>query len=331
MDSDTKKRSLQQFQQSIYQQDTYNSQEIEKKNFKYKNLHNIDFFLQDNNKNEKVNENEQRQQLEQKHEEKKGNAPKRSLILGLFTCKGFDDEIFLPLVQSGVNVKIICNKEKEHDKDTFIETNYKGFQNWTLIYKQVNFGCFHPKLWILKFPNFIRIVIGSGNLQIPHWYQDFLELDLDNYLFEDINIKLVPSMRGKFIQNQQNKYGFQRVKQILIENPPVQFYKNPIVTAMFIFPSKNYIEKETYEGVSYSDCLFFSKKIYFSENFAIQTMMDYLPSPGNEGSYPHLKCFIITDEDKKITDDTVIYFGRFSGNEVKYNKQSAILISNLSI
>jgi tyrosyl-DNA phosphodiesterase-1 len=32
-----------------------------------------------------------------------------------------------------------------------------------------SYGVFHPKLWILKFDNFIRIVIGSANLSVDDW------------------------------------------------------------------------------------------------------------------------------------------------------------------
>ena len=61
-----------------------------------------------------------------------------------------------------------------------------GYKNWTIIYPpkdyQVNsYGCFHAKLWLLKFPNFLRVVISTGNQHVPDWttwsnalwYQDF--------------------------------------------------------------------------------------------------------------------------------------------------------------
>lgn len=30
-------------------------------------------------------------------------------------------------------------------------------------------GAYHPKIWILKFDGFIRIVIGSQNLHVGDW------------------------------------------------------------------------------------------------------------------------------------------------------------------
>jgi tyrosyl-DNA phosphodiesterase-1 len=52
--------------------------------------------------------------------------------------------------------------------------NYLGYSNITLIHPLKDFssafwGSFHPKLWLIKFPSFLRIVIGTGNMQISHW------------------------------------------------------------------------------------------------------------------------------------------------------------------
>lgn len=51
-----------------------------------------------------------------------------------------------------------------------------GYDNFTLIYPPKNegmgiagTGCFHSKLFLLKFPTFLRIVIGTGNLRLLHW------------------------------------------------------------------------------------------------------------------------------------------------------------------
>lgn len=55
-----------------------------------------------------------------------------------------------------------------------MEEKFNGFPNWKVIHpgkKHVMYskGSFHPKLWLLKFPAHLRVVISSANLYMGDW------------------------------------------------------------------------------------------------------------------------------------------------------------------
>jgi tyrosyl-DNA phosphodiesterase-1 len=65
-----------------------------------------------------------------------------------------------------------------------IERNCSGFKNMSLVIPprtRKGYGVFHTKLWLIKFPSFLRVVIGTGNQHAEdwliwlnsYWYQDF--------------------------------------------------------------------------------------------------------------------------------------------------------------
>ncbi|KAL4463415.1 hypothetical protein ABPG72_017136 [Tetrahymena utriculariae] len=104
----------------------------------------------------------------------KNTRPKKTLISAFLTTKGLDEELVLPLVKANVKVVVADDKIKQWNEKRNVIKNHQYFENFTIIYPPKDYlsktwGCFHSKLWILKFPKFLRIVIGTGNLRILHW------------------------------------------------------------------------------------------------------------------------------------------------------------------
>mmetsp|Transcript_15066 Transcript_15066/g.12777 ORF Transcript_15066/g.12777 Transcript_15066/m.12777 type:complete len:290 (-) Transcript_15066:398-1267(-) len=100
------------------------------------------------------------------------------------TTFGYDLELLGPIVKSGV--KFVIADEWDKPFEPRIEKNLHGFSNFTLIRSPKdpgrNYqGAFHPKLWLLKFPKMLRVVVGTGNLTAGDWiiwsnalwYKDF--------------------------------------------------------------------------------------------------------------------------------------------------------------
>ena len=55
-----------------------------------------------------------------------------------------------------------------------IKEGFNNYKNCTILYthkKKMIYtkGSFHPKLWILKFKDSLRIVVGSANLYLGDW------------------------------------------------------------------------------------------------------------------------------------------------------------------
>ncbi|EAS03297.1 tyrosyl-DNA phosphodiesterase family protein (macronuclear) [Tetrahymena thermophila SB210] len=113
--------------------------------------------------------------------------PERQDVQSIFmTTYGYETELLMPILKSNKHF-VLANDKPMHDKsikDVIKEND--GFKNWTLIHppKDVSSswgGAFHPKLWLIKFSSFLRVVIGSGNLHVSDWsvwsnclwYQDF--------------------------------------------------------------------------------------------------------------------------------------------------------------
>ncbi|CAD8055701.1 unnamed protein product [Paramecium sonneborni] len=188
--------------------------------------------------------------------------PKITLEAALMTCYGFEDHLLKPLVQSGVKLFII-NDNDNNDKKLEIIENFNGHSNWMVIkpskLSSLTFGgSFHPKIWILKFPKFIRIVIGSQNLHVGDWtvwsqamwiqdfkignseldeiskdfkvglkefldhilpnshkFEDLLKIKFNDYDFQNINIRMIASIPGRFTENQLYQYGVMRIQSVL--------------------------------------------------------------------------------------------------------------------
>ena len=89
--------------------------------------------------------------------------------------KGYDQELILPLAKRGIKVffkskkiQILLIGDKDYESKKFIVKKFLDFENWTVVHRN-EIGVFHPKLFLLMFPKFLRVVIGSGNLSINQW------------------------------------------------------------------------------------------------------------------------------------------------------------------
>lgn len=90
------------------------------------------------------------------------------------TTYGFEHDLLEPIVKAKIKVfcNIICkliliNDNSEDRTRDIIEDCYQNYPNWKLIMPAKRaegarfVGAYHPKIWFLKFKNFLRIVIGS--------------------------------------------------------------------------------------------------------------------------------------------------------------------------
>jgi len=98
--------------------------------------------------------------------------PTRTLQSAFMTTYGFDFALFESMLKAGVKLTLLDDWNDPNEPK--VERNVNGYANCTLIRPNKDltrpyYGVFHPKLWLLKFPKFLRIVIGSGNLCLPQW------------------------------------------------------------------------------------------------------------------------------------------------------------------
>jgi len=212
-------------------------------------------------------------------------APKRTLQAAFLTTFGFDSELLTPLIKAKVHLVVANDYQKETTYQPIIE-NFGEIEGLTVIqpsksFQGVFYSCFHPKLWLLKFPEFLRVVVSSGNLTTLDWsiwsnclwYQDFykkktilketqkqpeteekkeefaynaefketlagylndiipkkidqkpfLQIDLDDFLFENIDIILIPSFPGR---HKDSKYGLAKIRKIIKTIEPEIYQKN---------------------------------------------------------------------------------------------------------
>lgn len=172
------------------------------------------------------------------------NRPK-TLQAAFLTTFALEAEFIKPIVTAGFKVCIVS-----HGKPERVE---KISENFTVVYPKVQqWGSFHPKLFILKFPYRLRIVITSANLVGCDWnligqciwFQDFfygdapdapflkdlknfvndivpkkakilneLGIDLDGYNFRNSAVDLVTSIPGRY--KIPCEYGFERINQFV--------------------------------------------------------------------------------------------------------------------
>ena len=173
--------------------------------------------------------------------------PARTLESAFLTSFGYNIDLIKPLLIAGVKVTLACEYSDNHEIG--IEHNYKGYFNLTLVrpYKDKSrpgSGVFHPKLYILKFPDLLRVVIGSGNLGIPHW------TDYSNCLwFRDFPLKSLAEMNG----TQENS------------DEPNEFDFD----ADFEETLEHFIVRILPESVNYSELLGFSLNDYYIKDVDI--------------------------------------------------------------
>jgi tyrosyl-DNA phosphodiesterase-1 len=89
----------------------------------------------------------------------------------IFSTFCYEEDFILPLIKR-YNLKTLLIKHCEENthKTVYIEKN----ENITIIHPKIDFtlkyGKYHSKLTILKFPDFLRVVIPSANLTNGDWY-----------------------------------------------------------------------------------------------------------------------------------------------------------------
>ena len=224
-------------------------------------------------------------------------------------------------------------------------------------------------------------------------YRSILKFDLNDYLFENIDVILIPSLTGRFRDQMVNKIGFGKITYVLDKFPcrnsnkpnrkivsymsssvgkfgknyvglfaasvlpgykTVQEYraerhakeqkqsnlslpkKPDPIPAMerlrLIYPTAKYVE-ECITGVEAPHCLWLKREFYEGGK-PPRGIFHKFEAPG---IIPHLKVFVITDDDNEINDDTIIYFGshnmsKFSwGKYEKHYTQLSIVNSELGI
>ncbi|CAD8060157.1 unnamed protein product [Paramecium sonneborni] len=180
----------------------------------------------------------------------KTQKPKKTLESALMTCYGFEDELLEPIVKSGVQLYIVNDNDNLNKRLEIIE-KYNNYPNWMVIKpsklgSSMFGGAFHPKIWILKFPKFIRIVIGSQNLHVGDWtiwsqamwIQDFKlgksELDQTSQEFKtmlrEFLFEILPTSH-KFedlLKIKYDEYDFKDVNIRLITSIPGRFVGNQL-------------------------------------------------------------------------------------------------------
>lgn len=78
-----------------------------------------------------------------------------------------------------------------------------------------------------------------------------------------------------------------------------------------IFPTKEYVES-CIEGPEWSGCLILGPDVYARPTFPKDIFYQYEGTEDyafHEGVIPHLKVYVVTEENKEIDDDGYIYFG----------------------
>ena len=204
-------------------------------------------------------------------------APKRTLQAVFMTTFGFDSELLVPLLKAKVHLVVANDYQKNTPYNPLIE-NFDGIEGLNVIqpsksFHGVFYSCFHPKLWLMKFPDFLRVVVSSGNLTTLDWsiwsnclwYQDFykkdmmlketdkkgkndkennefdydkefketlvdyikniipmkidiknyMKIDLDDYVFDNIDVILIPSYPGRHKSSKDSKYGLSKLRNII--------------------------------------------------------------------------------------------------------------------
>ena len=88
----------------------------------------------------------------------------------MITNFGFEMEVFEPILKCKVPL-FVFNRE-EDKKEGKITRGFNGFANMTVLSPPKHnqgYGVFHPKLWLVKFTSFLRVVVCTSNNHIYDW------------------------------------------------------------------------------------------------------------------------------------------------------------------
>lgn len=171
---------------------------------------------------------------------------RRTLQAAFMTTYCHEDQFIAPIVQSGIRFCLVT-----HGKRSKVE---RISENYTVILPKMktSWGKFHPKLYLLKFPTSLRVVVTSANL-LKHdwteigqtiWFQDFptgsasgdfytslqsftaemipnshfsllrdLDIDLTMYDFSAAKVALLASIPGRY--QTLSSYGLGRMQALV--------------------------------------------------------------------------------------------------------------------
>ena len=172
---------------------------------------------------------------------------KRTLEAAFMTTYCHEDEFIAPIVQSGVRFCLVTHGGRGGKVEQISK-------NYTVIFPKMreSWGKFHPKLYLLKFPTSLRVVVTSANL-MKHdwseigqtiWFQDFqmgsasgdfhtslasftaemipnshfslqrdLNIDLNAYDFSTVKVALLASIPGRY--RDISSYGLGRMHSLV--------------------------------------------------------------------------------------------------------------------
>jgi tyrosyl-DNA phosphodiesterase 1 len=87
----------------------------------------------------------------------------------LATTFGYEMEVFEPILRAGVPM-FVFNREDE-SKAGSVSRGAQGFAGLTLVSPPKNnmYGVFHPKLWLIKFKSFLRVMVCTSNNHAYDW------------------------------------------------------------------------------------------------------------------------------------------------------------------
>lgn len=240
-------------------------------------------------------------------------------------------------------------------------------------------------------------------------YKSLLKYDLNDYEYENIDVVLIPSLPGRFRDQEMNKIGLGKINNVLkqfpcqdpnkankkivtyqtssigqIDEKYLSEFQASVIPAFkslkevgaeraklkkgrskdekqtkllskpekadddtfsvldhfkLIYPTKSYVF-DSYDGVEAAGCLFLKKDYYESGKVSHQILHQFEGSSNyayNQGVIPHIKVFVVTDDNNEINDDTVIYFGSHNmspaawGRYEKDFSQISVMNSELGI
>ena len=173
-------------------------------------------------------------------------------------------------------------------------------------------------------------------------YQTTSVGSLDEKFLGEIMSSFIPNFLNiDELSNMGNKKSVKKdLKQttLLGVSQKTEIVENDILSRVrMIYPTRDYVNNCS-EGPEASSCLVLGANIYQKDSFPKQILHQFeCPEDYayHEGLIPHIKVFIVTEENNSINDDTIIYFGSHNFSAAawgKYEKDcSQISISNVEL
>ncbi|KRX00629.1 hypothetical protein PPERSA_00856 [Pseudocohnilembus persalinus] len=163
------------------------------------------------------------------------NKEKIDTVQSVFiTTYGFQSSQLEKIVKGKQTHFVLANDRSAQDKKEGLPDvieNFKNYKNWTLIHPPKDYsspfpGPFHPKLWLLKFPKFLRVVICSANQMEADW-----DIWGQGVWFQDFRVKNQGEKECYKTLTDETKFDFDKDFKITLEHfvskimPPFKDYK----------------------------------------------------------------------------------------------------------